>query len=295
MHTTVDTVLAPPASHRFAQRWLAALACFVAGAATLGARWISDDIVRFAWVALLCALFFVSALLLRRAANAAWAVPFAFGIFAVVQLLNNSLPAFVAEQILYAPSTPGNPLAGTVSASVLIQLLETAIAVVPVVWLTLASGQSLDSIYMRASTPRRWLIAAVVFFVLVCVFVATRGASRILPTNAPVSLSLAPALLLMVFANGLQEEVLFRGLFLDKYAALFGAGLANVVQAMVFTFAHLGITYSSSAALFLVLAVFPLGLLAGYLMRATNSILVPLIVHATLDVPIYLVFLSSVS
>jgi membrane protease YdiL (CAAX protease family) len=75
---------------------------------------------------------------------------------------------------------------------------------------------------------------------------------------------------------------------------LFGAGLANVVQAAVFTFAHLGITYTSSTALFLVVAVLPLGLLAGYLMRTTNSIVVPCIVHAALDVPIYLVYLSSV-
>ena len=71
--------------------------------------------------------------------------------------------------------------------------------------------------------------------------------------------------------------------------------MANVLQALVFSVAHVGITYTPTALLFIVAVVFPLGLIAGYLMRATNGILAPVIFHAGLDVAIYLAFLSYAS
>jgi membrane protease YdiL (CAAX protease family) len=269
--------------------------CVAAGAAALAARWIPDDVLRFVYALLLCVAFFGCAMLLRRAGQVAWPLAFAFGVFALVQLLNNSLPGFVAINVLHAPPTAADPLASTVSATVAIQLLETAIAVIPVVLLTVLVGQPLSSIYVTYRSSARWLIGALVFFVLLGAFVLTRGADRILPANAPFNVGLAPALLVMALSNGLEEEVLFRGLFLQKYELLFGARIANLVQALVFTFAHLGITYSPNALLFLVLAVFPLAIAAGYLMRASRSILAPWIVHAALDIPIYLVFITAVA
>jgi hypothetical protein len=39
-------------------------------------------------------------------------------------------------------------------------------------------------------------------------------------------------------------------------------------------------------------AVFPLGLIAGYLMRSSNGVICPAIFHAGVDIPIYLGFLT---
>jgi membrane protease YdiL (CAAX protease family) len=292
----MTAVALPLTSNRHLPRVvLLPLGCCVAGAAALAARWIADDVLRFAYGLVLCAAFFGGAVLLRRAANALWPLAWAFGVFAFVQLLNNTLPGFVATEVLHAPPTAADPLAATVSASVAIQLLDTVIAVVPVVLFTYLAGQSMSSIYLTRKLTLRWLLGAVAFFVVFGAFVALRGAERLLPANAPLNMALAPALLVMAASNGLQEEVLFRGLFLQKYEMLFGARIANLVQALVFTFAHLGITYSASTALFLIVAVLPLGIAAGYLMRASRSIVVPWIVHAALDIPIYLVFLAAVS
>jgi membrane protease YdiL (CAAX protease family) len=63
----------------------------------------------------------------------------------------------------------------------------------------------------------------------------------------------------------------------------------------VFTVAHVGISYTPNALLFLVVFVFPLGLFGGYLMRRTDSALAPVIFHAGADLPIYLSFLSFVT
>jgi hypothetical protein len=56
--------------------------------------------------------------------------------------------------------------------------------------------------------------------------------------------------------------------------------------------AHGGVTYTPVAILFLLVIVFPLGLLLGYLMRTSNGILAPALFHAGADIPIYLAFLT---
>lgn len=119
-----------------------------------------------------------------------------------------------------------------------------------------------------------------------------------LPTNGTLTVerffALTPALLIMVFSNGFQEEFLFRGLFLQRYTLFFGAGVANLLQAAIFAVAHLDVSYTPVVFFFVLAFVFPLGLLAGYLMRTSNGVVAPAIFHAGVDIPIYWSFLSYV-
>jgi membrane protease YdiL (CAAX protease family) len=185
------------------------------------------------------------------------------------------------------------------------QILDTALAVVPILVLAKLAGLDLRSLYLRTPPSGRWLLVASIAFVAVYAFIATiplRPGSpiqQILPVAAGLSmprvLALTPALLLMALSNGFQEELLFRGLFLQRYTLLFGAGPANVLQAAVFTLAHVDAVYTPLLLVFLVGVVFPLGLLGGYLMRASNSLVVPGLVHGAFDIQIYLGFLASVA
>jgi len=222
-----------------------------------------------------------------------------------VQVLNNAIPSYVGTNILHAPPNAGNPLASTVGGSVVIQVLEAAIAIVPVIAFTAASGKDQGSIYARSGKIGGWFAFAIIFFVGFYLFVATlplrpdSSAHQLLPANGTLTfarfLAFTPALLLMVISNGFEEEFLFRGLFLQKYKVFFGFGASNVLQAMIFAIAHAGITYTPTALFFIVAVVFPLGLAAGYLMRATNGVVVPAIFHAALDMAIYVAFLSYVT
>jgi membrane protease YdiL (CAAX protease family) len=108
-------------------------------------------------------------------------------------------------------------------------------------------------------------------------------------------IALTPALLIVALSNGFEEELLFRGLFLQRYTPWFGARWANVLLAIVFTVAHINVTYTPMVVVFLVAVVFPLGLLPSVLMRASNSLVVPAVMHGALDLPIYLGFLVSIS
>jgi membrane protease YdiL (CAAX protease family) len=167
------------------------------------------------------------------------------------------------------------------------------------------AGNDLSSIYVRKGVVGRWFVFAIVFFVVFYVFLASlplrpdSPAHRLLPESGSVTLgrflALSPALLLVSLANGFEEELLFRGLFLQKFEVFFGARAANVLQAMVFASAHVGISYTPNFVVFAVLLIFPLGLFAGYLMRATKGVITPSIFHGALDMGIYLAFLSYAS
>jgi membrane protease YdiL (CAAX protease family) len=283
-------------------QWMLAISYLAAGIACLAGRWIPGGVVvRVAYGLLVAAILLGIALLPSPppSAQRPRRLPFAFFIFAVVQLLNNSVPGYVANSVLHQPPVPGNPLASTVSATVWIQLLDTALAAVPILLLTKAAGDDLGTIYLCAGSIGRGLLIAIGVFVLGYLAAATGVGHRLFPVRDVLALhrflALTPALLVLSISNGFQEELLFRGLFLQKYLAVFGKHAANLLQAVIFTIAHAGITYTPTALLFLIVIVFPLGLITGYLMRTTRSILAPMIFHAGTDIPIYLAFLSYVS
>lgn len=301
-----------PTEHRlhpgFGEQVVLALLCICAGAIPLAVRWVSSDVTtRIADGVLVATVYLAFTLFARKASSLRpfWELSFAFFVLAVVQVLNNSIPSYVGANIMRAPPNAGNPMAATVAATVVVQLLGTIVAIVPVVVLTLASGRDLGSIDARYGKPGRWLALGIIFFVAVYLFVATlplrpdSPAHQLLPTNGTMTvarfLALTPALLVMAISNGFEEEFLFRGLFLQKYSAIFGFGAANVLQAVVFSIAHAGVTYTPSALFFIVALIFPLGLFFGYLMRKTDGIVAPSIFHAGVDLAIYVAFLSYVA
>jgi membrane protease YdiL (CAAX protease family) len=93
---------------------------------------------------------------------------------------------------------------------------------------------------------------------------------------------LLPAFLLIVLADGLMEELLFRGLFLRRLGRIVGNHWANLVMATVFALAHLGVLFAKPLSTFLMI-VFLLGLLCGWIMQRTGSVLAPALFHAGID------------
>jgi membrane protease YdiL (CAAX protease family) len=289
------------------EQWMLAIACVLAGIAPFAAHWIPDEVIRVTCGLLLAVVYLGVAFAIRASESLRqfWELAFAFFVLACVLVLNNTIPGYVGTYLLNSPPDAGNPLASTISGTLVVQVLGTAFSVGLVIALTLASRGNLESIYVRPGKPVPWLVVAMVFFVGLYILLATlplrpdSPAQRLLPTNGPVTvgrlLSFTPALLIISLANGFEEEFLTRSLFLKKYNWFFKPPVANVLQAMVFSSAHAGVAYTPSAALFIVVFVFPLGLFAGYLMRATDGVLASSIFHGALDMAIYLPFLSFAS
>jgi membrane protease YdiL (CAAX protease family) len=282
------------------RRWVLAVFCLISGIACLAARWMPGGLfARVTYGAVVAALLLAVALLARRSSAVALSsVAFAFFVFAVVQVLNNSVPPYFGTTILHQPPVNGDPLGSTVSATIWVQLLETALAVVPILVLVRWWGGSRSDLYLRVGRMGWWLAASAVVFVACYLATATGMTQRLFPVRSVLPLdrflALTPALLVLCLSNGLQEELLFRGLFLKRYQHIFRPLTANLLQATVFAIAHAGVVYTPIAFVFLFVVAFPLGLLTGYLMRNTRGLLTPVIVHAGLDIPIYFAFLTYV-
>lgn len=291
---TVD--LATPA------RWGLAALTLVAGVAALAARSIPGVTAQVIYGVAVAALLLGLSMMAKRSARLApySRLPFVLFVFAVVQVLNNSIPPFVLTNVLHEQTSNGNPLASSVAGTVVIQLVEAVIAVGAIIVLVRMAGLDLGSIYARFGRFGAAHVIAIVAFVGVYLVIGlSPTAHRMLPIQGEMTLgrylALTPALLIMVISNGFEEEFLFRGLVLQPYTALFGWFGANILQALIFAFAHVGITYTPNALFFILVAVFPLGLVAGRLMRHSDGVVAPAIFHAAVDIPIYLAFLTFAS
>jgi membrane protease YdiL (CAAX protease family) len=252
----------------------------------------------------LAALLLVLALMARRTETLRrfWEIPFAFFVFTVAGFFGDAmispLQHLFVRDVLRETTTDNNPLASTVQGTVWAQVSATVLLAIPVVVLTRASGRSLRSIFIRR--PANWwgLLVALVCFVAIY-FLAVRGRTEaFFPTHGVLTqariFALTPALIILVLLNGFREELWFRALFLNKYARFLSPLSSNVLAGVIFTSFHVQVQYSASILPFLGYALL-IGLIAGWLMQRTNSVLAPAIFHAGTDIPIFLVYLSYVS
>jgi membrane protease YdiL (CAAX protease family) len=97
-------------------------------------------------------------------------------------------------------------------------------------------------------------------------------------------------MLIFVLSNAFLEELLFRGILLKQLGKYMKHVWAIVLTSVVFAAAHLQVTYTSDV-LFLVGVVLVLGLIWGFIMHYTRSILASVLFHAGADlmiiIPIY--------
>jgi membrane protease YdiL (CAAX protease family) len=186
----------------------------------------------------------------------------------------------------------------TIEGIVLGGLVSTVLIVVPIILLTRFSGLGLQALYLQRG--RLWVglgVGLVIFFILlVLLIINPQGASSLFPVNPNLTtgkvITLLPGVVVLVLLNGLREETWFRGLFLQKYQKFVGNGGANVLQAIIFSLAHFSVQYTPALLVFL-LITFLLGLLWGFLIQKTNSLLIAILFHAAMDLPIILGILSN--
>lgn len=264
---------------------------------------VPTGILEDAFLLGLAALLLIVAVLTRRSENLKkyWEIPFAFFVFTVAGFLGDisisPLQQWFIHDVLHETPSVNNPLASTVLGTVLVQVFGTLSLVLPIILLTKASGSSLNAIFLNKSRRWVWLVVSIIGF-LVFFLLAAFGLSKSFFPNNGVTLSrflaLTPALIVLVLCNGLREELWFRGLFLKKYGKFLGPFSSNLLAAIIFTSFHVQVQYSRSLPIFLAIALIQ-GLILGYLMQKSESILAPAIFHAGTDIPIFLVYLSYVS
>ena len=254
-----------------------------------------------AFVLVAAAVLLAMALLAKRTGllRAYWEIPFAFFVFYVAAFFGDGnispLQHWFVKDVLHESTSSNNPLASTVTGSVLAQLFGTAILAIPIIVLTIAAGRSLASIYI--AWPKSWWpIAVGVASLAVFWFLASRGRTEsFFAIHGELStsrfLALTPALIVLVLLNGFREEIFFRALFLNKYGMFLRPILSNLLAAVIFTSFHVQVTYAASVLIFLGYTLI-IGLVAGWLMQRSGSLLASVLFHAGTDIPIFLVYLT---
>lgn len=181
----------------------------------------------------------------------------------------------------------------TVVDYALLKLNECIIVFSVVISLTLLTGGSLGSIYIQKGNLKLGLAIGLTTFLL-----AAAGSIPMASLFKAQNLTLdriagwLPWLLIFVLANGAQEELIFRALFLRKLEPFFGRFVSNCLIVFIFTLLHYGVGYTSSNAIFLAV-VAPLALGWGYIMQKTNAIWASILFHAGMDIPIMLGIFSN--
>jgi membrane protease YdiL (CAAX protease family) len=236
--------------------------------------------------------FLVVALLARRSQRFQkyWQILFACFIASLATAIDYYLPSrdWLLQLFHISIKTP---------AGIAIDKLDSSIIIiVSVILLTKISGSNLSSIYLKKGILKKSLIIGLIAF-----FVAVAG-------SIPVSkmffgardlqvekvLSWTPWILIFVLGNAFNEELLFRGLFLQKFSPFVGRFLSNLVIAIPFTLHHTGVSYTPDALMFLAILL-PLALAWGFVMQKTDSLWGSVLFHAGTDIPIVLALFSTLN
>jgi membrane protease YdiL (CAAX protease family) len=158
---------------------------------------------------------------------------------------------------------------------------ESILRIIPVLALMPFMGLDWRSMYLNRGRVWAWLpiaIAAMVVFPAFAYFSMSGSQAGLLEKLLP----LWPWIILFVLSNGFMEELLYRGVFLQKYEPFLGKGLSTVLTAVVFTLMHTQVTYAAQMIQFLVIVMI-LSLIWGILIQKTNSLWGAVLFHAASD------------
>lgn len=171
----------------------------------------------------------------------------------------------------------------------MIKLSDSLIVSTVIILTFLFAGYRLKSIYLSKGKLILGLIVGILFFLLFG-FLAINN-----PQHKPYQDLIQKNIhwiLVFVLANGFMEELIFRAVFLEKLNSLFKPAWSIILTSICFAAPHLMVRYQSDVLLFAGIC-FVLGMICGYAMHYTRSIIAPWLIHAGADLMIMIpVFVS---
>jgi len=223
----------------------------------------------------LTAVLLIIALFLRTSERGKpfWSVFYIFFVAGVAVLISRLFSDDLMRFFKQTVTTPQGIAVAKFSQSIL--------RVIPILVLMPIMGFDWRSMYIKTGKVRLWLpiaIAALIIFPTLAFFAISSSQTAVLEKLLP----LWPWILLFVLSNGFMEELLYRGLFLQKYEPFLGKGLSNILTAVVFAIMHTQVTYAAEMIQFL-LIVLVLSLIWGALIQKSDSLWGAVLFHAAGD------------
>jgi membrane protease YdiL (CAAX protease family) len=150
-------------------------------------------------------------------------------------------------------------------------------------------GYKLKSIYLFKGRLISGIIIGIIFFIIFGYLALNNPQQKPQPGFLQRNVVW---ILVFVFANSFMEELLFRGIFLVRLNIWFKPIWSIILTSVCFAVPHLIVNYSPNV-LFFSGIVFILGMICGYAMYYTRSIIAPILIHAGADLMIILPVFAS--
>ncbi|MDQ1280504.1 MAG: protease family protein [Thermoproteota archaeon] len=187
----------------------------------------------------------------------------------------------------------------SITSVVLSMVLSTVLVITPIIVLSMISGDNWAALFLQKGNIRLGLVAGIAGFFIFAAASVPEATYLFQGQNLSLekAIAWAPWLLITIMANGIREELLYRGLFLKKYEPLLGLGYSNLLQAIIFSLSHAvagrGQIAYTPYTFALIIFTFLLGLAWGALMQKTNSTLGSILFHAGTDIAVFLGIFSN--
>jgi membrane protease YdiL (CAAX protease family) len=150
-------------------------------------------------------------------------------------------------------------------------------------------GYKLNSLYIAKGKLMAGLLIGTLVFIIFGYLALSNPQAKIEPGFLKMNIVW---ILVFVFANSFMEELLFRGIFLERLNCYFKPVWSIILTSICFAAPHLTVNYSQNV-LFFSGIVFILGLMCGFAMHYTKSIIAPMLIHAGADLMIIVPVFAS--
>jgi len=283
----------PESTNLLSRIWLSVLflACSLA-IFLLGANYYRLFPTNGSWVyaGSLAVFFLVVALLLRHSVKLAkyWPIFYAFFVASGVNLVSDLFAGYNSQFVqLFGTWT------GTNQGFALAKLYDALLVVIPILALTLISGENLDSLFLKKGNLN-WKWGLGIGTLVLMNFMTS--SLIFFGTGYDISKLGAAIVWGIVFSlsNSMLEELWIRGLFLKKLVPLIGVAWTVVLSSVWFASLHfLAVAYLPAMVIpVFVVNTFTLGLACAILMIKTDSIWGAFLIHAAADLFLFIAILA---
>jgi membrane protease YdiL (CAAX protease family) len=153
----------------------------------------------------------------------------------------------------------------------------------------LIASYDLKSLYLAKGKVIISLVTGIIFFIFFGYLALNNPQQK--PEPGFVSKNIL-WILMFVSANGFMEELLFRGVLLERLNKFFKPVWSIILTSFCFAAPHLTVIYQPNVILFFGIC-FILGMICGYAMYYTRSIIAPALIHAGADLMIIIPIFTS--
>jgi membrane protease YdiL (CAAX protease family) len=177
----------------------------------------------------------------------------------------------------------------TAKGFALIKLSDSVIISAALILSFILGGYKLKSIFLTGGRLLPGLVIGIIAFIILGYLAMNNPQAKMEPGFLRMNFVW---ILVFVFANSFMEELVFRGIFLEKLNSLFKPVWSIILTSICFATPHLTVNYSPNV-LFFSMIVFVLGIMCGYAMHYTRSIIAPMLIHAGADLMIIVPVFAS--